>query len=244
MKERFRHLRVAERVGRVVWYTAGCLQGPAREPCNVSNRLFHNRNHSARGGAHYSPVGSPSSVDRMSVTQIKQSGVYTWAGRRFKNISGWCMLGEMKCWDVQSWQPVPFTRTLTPEIICRLTCCAVSFLFAWLLTAGGTGKHRLISSGEEMCAAPRVALHSLGFNTCWVDRDLGSWAPQSLLNVVQVHRSSQVKLASEQLATLTGIASVSRSLLGNQLDSVAKGKGSTRKEYSRKKHSSYISVCV
>lgn len=36
----------------VVWYMAGCLKAFCREPCNKSNRLFHNQNHSER---RYSP---------------------------------------------------------------------------------------------------------------------------------------------------------------------------------------------
>lgn len=42
--------------------------------------------------------------------------------------------------------------------------------------AGRTGKQRIYSRGEEICAVPCADLHCLRFNTCWVDRDLVSFS--------------------------------------------------------------------
>ena len=53
--------------------------------------------------------------------------------------------------------------------------------------------------------------------------------PQSQFNAVQVLLSSQVKLASGQLAVLTRGAAACWSLLGNQCDTVPKGNSITDK---------------
>lgn len=128
--------------------------------------------------------------------------------------------------DVQRWQPVPLT--LMPDalaLICRLTNCAAGFLRTTTDNTGRQdGKAKARQRGGGDVCSPLCGASLLGglIPVEWTEI-YWAWAPQSRLTVVQVHLSSQVKLASGQLATLTGGASACWSLLGDQFDSVAKG---------------------